>query len=178
MSHFTRKSILIILAIFVVSGTIIFVDIQRSSVEFENKLDQSIADILIQDLLNIAKKGYEVSLEGSVVVKIQSGTPLLRPSSWRDSPYISIWKYEKGILKPASDIDFEQVKRDGNAFLFVFAIQKIEASKAFVDIATYYPYIHSETKGFYAGGNASHYIFEYIHQKWYEIDKKLYWNWD
>jgi predicted DNA-binding antitoxin AbrB/MazE fold protein len=177
MSHAFRKPfVLITLAVLVLLSIIIFVGFQ-SSQEFEKRLELSIANAIIQDQLNLAKKGYR-SPDGSIIIRIQPGAAGPESYSWHDTPpYISIWKYEKGILKPASSVDLEQVKRDGNAFVFVFMIQKIEEStKAFVDLATYYP--NSDTPDFSAGGNASHWFFEYINQNWILKNKDTYLFWD
>ena len=147
-----------------------------SSREFETGIQVSIANTIVQDQEKLAQEGY-LSPEGSVVVRIKPGVSSFEPETWIDAPYTSIWKYEKGILKPASPADFEQVKKDRNAYIFVFLIQKIEGNQASVDVATYYP--TSNTPGFSnSGGEASHCVFEYIDQNWYELNVDTYANWD
>ena len=178
MSHFPNKfSILTIFALFIVAGTIIFVGVQQSSGEFKKDLELSIANTIIKDQINLAKKGYP-SPDGSIIVRVQPEASDLQPHLWRDTPPVSIWKYEDGILKLAADVDLDQIKIEGNAYNFVFIIQKIEGDKAFVDIVTHYPYVYSDTWGFYKGGNATHCIFEYINKNWFQKTKKLYYNWD
>ncbi len=104
-----------------------------------------------------------------MVVRIQPGVSSFEPDRWLDAHPISIWKYEKGNLKFASLADFEQVKSNGNVYIFVFLIQKIGENEAFVDVATFYPG---------GGGEASHCLFKYINQNWSEENIDTYINWD
>ena len=158
MSTLFRKYVALIILLLVVIGIAIFVWF-LSSQQFEKNLELAVIKSVVQ---------YEhTSLQGTIIIRMQpkAAGP---DDSWGDtSSYMSIWKYEKGIFKPATQIDVEHV--DENAYVFMFMIQKIEGNKAFVDVATFYPN---------GGGHGSHELFEYRGQDWYEENTIGYEDWD
>ncbi len=168
----------VILSLVVAAGILGLVIVAR--LQTAQKLDSGMKIFVAQEAFRqleaSASQGYR-SPEGAVIAQIEPESNIAEPDFWREAfHFLVIWKYDGGILQPATERDVEKVKKEKNSFLVLFVVRRIENEMAFVDVATFYP--KSSTPGFGDGGYASHWQLRYSGTGWILESKEDYTFWD